>query len=328
MFAGRGSKRVAQMARRHPSLGSSSIAVTAETWHRVVDHMDLPEVSPRAHRRGALWGVALVKDEEDVIEAVIRHHFAQGLDAIVVADNGSTDSTPAILRRLRHEFPLYIARDRLFAYEQAAKLSCLAHLAGAARAGWVVPFDADEFWFGAAGGRLGHTLRSTDDDVTVLSAEMHNVFPLAGLAPGATLGEREFRLCLHPSSHMKVAFRPHPDAMLSMGSHDVARTGERALGLTLLHLPWRSREQMATKARKGVAALDAGRLAPEVGHHWRTLAAGGEEGFDAVWAAITSGVDVPGLEWGPEAPMVITRPFNPAQHWYHEVRPGAADANP
>ena len=183
MFAGRGSKRVAQMARRHPSLGSSSIAVTAETWHRVVDHMDLPEVSPRAHRRGALWGVALVKDEEDVIEAVIRHHFAQGLDAIVVADNGSTDSTPAILRRLRHEFPLYIARDRLFAYEQAAKLSCLAHLAGAARAGWVVPFDADEFWFGAAGGRLGHTLRSTDDDVTVLSAEMHNVFPLAGLAP-------------------------------------------------------------------------------------------------------------------------------------------------
>ena len=192
----------------------------------------------------------------------------------------------------------------------------------------MVPFDADEFWFGTAGGSLAATLRATDPDVTVLVADLHNVFPLSGLTPGAPLVDREFRLFLQPSPHQKVAFRPHPYAMLAMGNHDVARSGRRSTALTVLHLPWRSRNQVVRKATRGVAALDAGEFSPEVCHHWRTLAEGGEAGIDIAWQRILAGSEIVGLEWTPSDPMVITRPFNTAQHWYDEIRRSSAITPP
>ena len=92
----------------------------------------------------------------------------------------------------------------------------------------------------------------------------------------------------------------------------------------MLHLPWRSREQLGRKAHGGAAALDAGGLHAGVGQHWRVLAAAGEAGLDATWRALIGGEYVPGLEWAPCGPMVITRPFNTAQHWYDEVRRSSA----
>ena len=41
----------------------------------------------------------LVRDEEDLVEANLDHHFAQGVDFVIATDNGSVDRTPRILRR-------------------------------------------------------------------------------------------------------------------------------------------------------------------------------------------------------------------------------------
>ena len=67
------------------------------------------------------------------MEASIRHQFDQGIDAMIVADNGSTDGTLGVLDRLATELPLYVGHDSLAAYHQAAKMTYLAtaaHRAG------------------------------------------------------------------------------------------------------------------------------------------------------------------------------------------------------
>ena len=39
----------------------------------------------------------LVRDEEEILEANLDYHFAQGVDFAIVTDHGSTDATPEIL---------------------------------------------------------------------------------------------------------------------------------------------------------------------------------------------------------------------------------------
>src|SRR5437868_5590671 len=92
----------------------------------VAAYLHLPDIPDRAHPRGAVWGVAMVKNEADLLEASVRHQFDQGIDAMIISDNGSTDGTMGILERLARELPLYIARDSLLRFEQAAKMTRLA----------------------------------------------------------------------------------------------------------------------------------------------------------------------------------------------------------
>ena len=41
--------------------------------------------------------VTVVRDEEEILEANIAYHLAQGVDFVLVADHGSVDATPKIL---------------------------------------------------------------------------------------------------------------------------------------------------------------------------------------------------------------------------------------
>lgn len=45
-------------------------------------------------------GVSMVKNEEDIIEAFVRYNL-RFLDHILVVDNGSSDSTLLILKKMR-----------------------------------------------------------------------------------------------------------------------------------------------------------------------------------------------------------------------------------
>jgi glycosyltransferase involved in cell wall biosynthesis len=93
-----------------------------------------------------LVAVSRVLNEEDVIEAMVRHHAAL-VDHHVILDNGSVDRTIEILAALRAEgvsVSVFQNLSVMFAEEQFnTQLYDVA--VGAHAADWVLFLDADEF---------------------------------------------------------------------------------------------------------------------------------------------------------------------------------------
>src|SRR6478736_5534011 len=114
-------------------------------------------------RTGPIWGVTMVKNEQQRIEGSARQLLDGGVDALIVADNLSTDRTRAVLDDLARELPLVVIDDREPPYYQGPKMSRLARAAARCGASWIVPFDGDELWYGVDR-PLAERLRTLDGD--------------------------------------------------------------------------------------------------------------------------------------------------------------------
>ncbi len=93
-----------------------------------------------------LVSVTRVLNEDDIIEAFIRHNAAY-VDRMVLLDNGSTDRTEEILRALHAEgYPITLLRVHSVHFVQSAHSTIMFHAAVRSFApDWVLPLDADEF---------------------------------------------------------------------------------------------------------------------------------------------------------------------------------------
>ena len=96
--------------------------------------------------RVALVALAMVKNEQDIVEPFVRHHL-RFLDRLYVLDNGSCDRTRAILGSLEAELPgLTVYDDLGFAYSQSQRMTALMQqVLGIAPAEFLLFLDADEF---------------------------------------------------------------------------------------------------------------------------------------------------------------------------------------
>lgn len=89
----------------------------------------------------------MVRNEADIISVNIRYHDSIGVTDFFIVDNGSSDRTPKILSRLARDFSgLKWTRDD-GPYHQSMITTGLAQEAHSTGVDWVVPIDADEFWF-------------------------------------------------------------------------------------------------------------------------------------------------------------------------------------
>ncbi len=215
--------------------------------------------------------VMLVKDEADVIEPVVRHLLSQ-VDYAIVADNGSTDDTRAILERLIAEGAhLQVVDDPEVGYRQSDKTTELARHALARGFDWVIPCDADEVWYAPDGRRVADFLDGLAPDVQIVRAALYNHLPTAADPdvpnPIERIGWRKREHGALP----KVCARCRPDLRIDMGNHSASTDGTAVAvdGLVIRHYSWRSVDQYVRKIRNGSAAYAASGLPETYGAHWR-----------------------------------------------------------
>ena len=111
-----------------------------------------------------------VRDEEDVIESVLRYHRAQGVDFFIVTDNASTDRTPEILGRwVEAGLARVISEPSAELRERGQEwVTRMARLAATEHgADWVVHGDADEFWWPLEG-TIKQALAAVPDEFGVV----------------------------------------------------------------------------------------------------------------------------------------------------------------
>ncbi len=99
----------------------------------------------------------LVRNEQNILPLSAGYLLHElNVDRLVIADNGSTDGTRTVLRRLASIDERVKWLDASGPYLQAEIVTGLAREAWRDGADWILPNDADEFfWFG---GRPLHTL--------------------------------------------------------------------------------------------------------------------------------------------------------------------------
>lgn len=214
------------------------------------------------------WLVSMVKDEQDVIEAFVRHH-ADHVDGLLIADNLSTDHTRGILDDLAHEFPLVVIDDDDPAYRQSEKMTALAHRARVEfDADWIIPADADEFWRPLRMPTIKELCAAQHDLVGILPARIFD-----HVVTGAEGFDHMTHRRTQPTPLHKVACRAREDLVVEMGNHQ-ATYGDPTPApafdvLEVRHFPVRTAAQFIRKARQGSAALRLTDLPESTGQHWR-----------------------------------------------------------
>lgn len=221
--------------------------------------------------------VCMARDEADVIGSTVAHMLAE-VDAVIVADNLSTDGTRDLLEDLARAAGhdrLRVVPDPEPAYRQSEKMTALALRARLEfGADWIVPFDADEVWYSPFG-KIRDVLADVAPQWLITPAPLFDHVATAEddaleLDPVRRLGFR--RRDRNPLP--KVAARWRDDLVIEQGNHGANYSGRGTVFDELLvvrHFPYRSIEQIVRKVRNGAAAYAAGGTSiPEhFGAHWR-----------------------------------------------------------
>lgn len=230
-------------------------------------------------------GLAMVRNEQDVIEHVVRHMLSQ-VDQVVVADNLSTDQTREILDSIADK-RLVVVDDLDPAYRQSEKMTALAN-DWAAPGDWVVPFDADELWGMADGQTLAEGLRSFECSAVVGRPFVHvpQSHTTNDNCPFAAMPWRRTT----PEFWPKAALCWAPGTVIEQGNHWTQWGSPEALDIR--HFQYRSYDQLVTKVRAGAAALALAPLPASSGAHWRQLSAMTDDELSAWWRDYTQPQDL------------------------------------
>jgi hypothetical protein len=265
-----------------------------------------------------LIGVAMVRNEVDVIEAFVRHNLTV-LDGLSIVDHGSFDGTTEILARLRAEgLPLWVTHDPDPAYRQSETMTSLAREALARDgADFVFALDADEFLKVESRNALEHALSAVPEGMHVAMDWLTYVpgtFEDGAFGPGHLWWRLETERQGLSKVIVSRALLARPTDVIAMGNHAVvsrmastvqphARPSQDTVALG--HCPVRSRAQFESKIIVGyLANLAAQRADRLLARHWRELynelRSGGTFGEERL-REIASNYGLPMKKWRPSS---------------------------
>ena len=248
----------------------------------------------------------MVRNEADIIRVNVLHHLSLGLDCLLIVDNGSTDGTDRELQRLSRDRRVRWHRDDS-PYRQSEIITGLARDAFRSGADWVLPLDADEFWWAPHGNFTDVLALSTAGAIRVEVVNFIQRGDRKRASPEAPqymtrrvaspIGPSE--RCQELVESRQIAFvemmyppkwisRASETIGIAAGNHEVSGVEgsyEDTDEIICLHAPLRSRSALEAKAEVGKRQEEAGW--PDgmgwQGARFRRLQK--EGGLDEEWAA-------------------------------------------
>ena len=216
-----------------------------------------------------IFGVMMVRNEADVLRINVLHHLNQGVDYFLVVDNGSWDGSDGVLQELSRGGRLGWIRDP-GPYHQSEITTELAREAFHRGADWVVPIDADEFWW-APGGDFRGVLEESEAgalEVDVVNfiqrraqtqaspdALLHMTRrapnPAGPLGQAQELFESGKHAFVELMTYPKWISRATASTLIEMGDHGVKgvpEPREKTDEILCLHAPLRARSTWFDKA--------------------------------------------------------------------------------
>ena len=246
-----------------------------------------------------IFAVMMVRNEADILRVNLLHHLALGVDRFLIVDNGSCDGTDRILEELSRDKRIRWRRDP-GPYRQSEITTLLAREAFREGAGWVIPIDADEFWYAPGGDFRGVLEKSPAGALQVEVLNFIQRREQRQAAPDALLHmTRRVPLPVGPLECVqelvqtrqfayvemmyspKFVSRPTARIEIAMGNHGVTGVQgpvEATDEILCLHAVLRSRSALEAKVEQGARVEELG-LGPLQGWHvrrWRRLAEAGE----------------------------------------------------
>ncbi|RWZ68708.1 glycosyltransferase family 2 protein [Labedella populi] len=226
----------------------------------------------------------MVRDEADIIAPMLEHHLAQGIDLILVTDNGSVDGTREIIENYVGTGRVLLSEDPRHEKQQSTVVTAMAREAYEKHgADWVINADADEFWLAVD---RRQTLKQAFEGIPQSVVTFHApVTDMTGIPARQGAGIRRLRWRDHRSPRnlwKRTGLHAHatPDAVhigsstveVIQGNHNVNLKpgGEVPVGslVEVLHFPWRSWAQYGGKVERSGAAYAANPLLrPSPKHH-------------------------------------------------------------
>ena len=214
----------------------------------------------------AVHAVATVFNEETIIDRVLSHLYGEGVEHVWIAD-ASTDTTRDYYRQYRNRLTVIDDMDPY--HFQPKWINRLARFAASEGADWVIPFDADEFWYSLDGQTIGERLGSLDAAAVTVPVWQH--FDWEHRNPD-------------PQGMGKVAFRPTARTWVANGNHSVSGVDGPVVGdvLGIREFQFASLDHLHRKSQERVERLDPS-LPHSEGTHQRVLVSGGDDYRASQW---------------------------------------------
>lgn len=204
--------------------------------------------------------ITVARDEEDILEAFVRHHCGI-VDHMYIVLHRCQDRSANILQRLQIQgFPITLATSEIPYHAQSETLTALMHSTAMEGFRWILPLDADEFLCSSRGDSRSVLENTSDNAVHLLPWKTYVPTPLDDSEERSPLVRIVHRRIVEPRLFHKVLI-PRTMGMkgtLPLGSHEILNTasqepfpGIQHPILFLAHFPVRSEHQIRRKVVRG-----------------------------------------------------------------------------